>query len=181
MSQPPYDAPPPAPQPAPGGKRPTLKGVWIGIVLMVLAIVVLAVGMFAAWKPLFSADAVFPADGQEQAVDLPAGEDRGVWLREGQPASCRAVDADGNPIRFDGTGGDYNVNEWNAVNKFDTGAGDVVFTCQSGIEGTEVRISPLPGVGTIVVAMLLSCGLALLLGIGGLVLLIVTLVRRSKH
>ncbi|QYJ04572.1 hypothetical protein KUV85_02525 [Nocardioides panacisoli] len=179
MSQPPaHDAPPPPPRPA--RPRPGLRGVWLGVLLMVLGVVVLVVGMVATWKPLFDADAVVAADGREHVVSLPAGEERGLWLREGEPATCTAVDADGDAVRFERPGGEYTVNEWRASNRFGTGAGDVVLTCDSPVPGTEVRISALPGVATVIVAMLLSCGIGIALGLGGLVLLVVTLVRRSR-
>jgi hypothetical protein len=157
-------------------------GVWIGIVLMVLAVAILIGGLFLSFGSLVKEDAVFEADGQPHRVELPAGEERGLYLRERDRAQCTAVDADGDQIQFRGLGASsYNVNDWHAVNRFDTGAGDVTFTCESPDAGTEVRVGAVPDVATMVGAFFLSCGLSVLLGITGLVLLIVTLVRRRKR
>lgn len=188
--QPPYSAPPPPPSGDPGPPLPThtsgetrpgTRGIWVGIVLMVVGIALpVAVGFFLM-KPFTTADAVFPADGEPHLVELPAEEKRGLFLREFAHATCTGQDADGNEVVAEGLGAStYTVNDWEAAYRFDTGAGDVTFTCESATEGAEVRIGTVPGVGGMVGAMLGSCGVGLLLGVGGLVLLVITAVRRSR-
>ncbi len=150
--------------------------------MMLLGVAVLVGGILLVWQPFISSDAVIAADGGQHTVELPAGEERGLFLRSSGPATCTAVDGDGQPVAFRSLrGASYTVNDWEGTDRFDTGSGELTFTCESPVEGAEVRIGPMPGIGGMIGGTFAAIGGALLLGIGGLALLVVTVLRRRSR
>ncbi len=175
--QQPYGAPPPTPYQQPGKPRPRAVLFVVGGVLLVLAPLVFAGSLLWTLRPLTQSDGVVTADGTPQQVDLPAGEDRGLFLAgDDAGTTCTAVDSAGTNVEFGFPGGDFTTGDWRAVNRFHTGAGDLTLTCQSPDPSDQVRIGPLPSTGGLVGGLLVGILAPMVLGLLGLLVLIVTAV-----
>lgn len=167
MSHPSYAAPPPK-------YRPRARWWVVGVVLLLLAGLCFAGGLFWALRPLAQEDAVITAGEGPVTVDLPAGEERAVYARVGEPVACTAVDADGATVELRRISGDFTYDDWTAQQRFDTGAGDVVLDCTTVDPGSEVRVAQLPTTARFVTGLVLAIGGPVLFGLGGFVVLVVT-------
>jgi hypothetical protein len=164
--------PPPA---RPQKYRPRVLWFFVGGGLLVLAAASFIAGLLLALLPLADEDAVFPADGRPHQVSLAAGEERGIFLSD-PTAGCTATDAAGEPVEIERPGGEFTTGEWEAIGRFETGDGDLTFTCTSSTPGAEARIGGLPSVGGLVGGLVLAILGPIVLGIAGLAVLIVTIV-----
>ncbi|GAA1476066.1 hypothetical protein GCM10009623_05120 [Nocardioides aestuarii] len=172
---------PPPPAGYPGGPtstqyRPKPRWWVIGGALLVLAPVVFVASLFTVLAPLFREDAVLAADGQPHQVSVAAGEERALFTPQGSSATCSMTDGGGADLRLQRVTGEFTVNEWLAVARFDTGDGDLTVTCDGGGMTGEVRIGQLPSGDTFVVGLLVGILVPIALGGAGLVVLIVTAV-----
>lgn len=175
--------PPPgyAGPPQPTKYRPRARWWVIGGVLLVLAPVVFVASLFTVLSPLFREDAVFAADNQPHVVELPAGEERALFTPQGSTVSCSSTDGSGADVELRSVGGDFTVNEWQAVARFDTGDGEVTFQCQGAEPTGDVRVGSLPSGGAFVVGLLVGILVPIVLGGAGLVVLIVTAVLYASR
>lgn len=164
---PPYAGPPPK-------YRPRARWFVVGGVLLVLAPVVLVAALFTVLAPLFSEDAVFPADGSQHSVSLPAGEERAVFTGQGALVRCAALDGSGEQVDLRSVGGSFTVNDWEAVARFDTGDGDLTFACEGSGTNGDVRIGAIPSMGSFAGGLVIGIVGPLLLGGAGLTILVVT-------
>jgi hypothetical protein len=147
----------------------------IGGVLLVLAPVVFVGALFLTLRPLMAEDAVFASDGRPHQVDLPAGEERALYLDSAfADTGCEVVDGSGAPVDLRPVGGEFTYNEWEATDRFDTGDGDLTFTCSGSDPTDRVRIASIPSVGGLIGGVVGAVVLPLLLGLAGLVTLVVT-------
>jgi hypothetical protein len=160
--------------PQPTRFRPRARWWVVGGVLLVLAPIVFVASLFTVLGPLFREDAVFPADGEPHQVSLAAGEERALFTPQGATVRCSSVDSSGADVELRSVGGDFTVNEWQAVARFDTGDGDVTFTCEGTAMTDQVRVGSLPTGATFVVGLLVGILVPLALGTSGLVVLVVT-------
>jgi hypothetical protein len=158
--RPPYDGPS-----TPTKKRPSAAWFVVGGVLMVGAAVVFGIAIAHFVRDIRHTDAVFRATGSH-AVTLPAGTDRGLYVPEGRPIPpCQVTDGSGAPLHFRQPDGRFTYGEWVAVRVFDTGDGNLVFTCGGGVGG-RIRIASVPSGDDF--AWLGVVGVLLPLGVGGL-------------
>lgn len=169
MSHPPYGVPPVHQK-----YRPRARWFVVGVALLVLAGVVFVGGLFLVLRPLSQEDAIVAAGEGPVTLDVPAGEERAIYRRDGEPVTCTVTDADGEEQEVRGVSGSFTYNEWTADRRFDTGAGDVVVECTSSVEGAEARIAQLPSTATFVVGLLVAVLGPIVLGFAGLVTLVVT-------
>jgi hypothetical protein len=147
----------------------------IGGVLLVLAPIVFVGALFLTLRPLMAEDAVFAADGKAHQVDLPAGEERAIYLDSAfADTACEVTDGAGDPVDLRSPGGDFTYNEWTATDRFDTGDGNLTFTCTGSDPADRVRIASVPSVGGLIGGVVGAVLLPLLLGLAGLVVLVVT-------
>lgn len=163
-------------------RRASRTGIWIGVALMAAAAVVAVVAGVLVWRLLAGEVEVIDADGRPHEVVLEADETYGVWLEPARPATCEVADADGAAVELGPVDGSYEVNQWEADRSFDTGSGALTVTCTATAadSGTEVRLGPLPSIPGLVGVVLGGVCLGMLLGTAGLVVIIVTVVRRSR-
>ncbi len=173
MSQPPPTSSHP-PVPEQQKHRPRARWFVVGGLLLVLAPVVFVGALFTVLGPLFREDAVFAADGQPHAVSVAAGQQRALFTSTGTDAVCRATDGTGAEVAFTGVGGSFTVNEWQAVARFETGDGDLTFTCRGAGTSGDVRVGQLPSGSAVVGGLAVGILLPLALGGAGLVVLLVT-------
>ncbi len=180
MTQPPPPSGPPTHQ-QPTKYRPRPRWWVLGGVLLVLAPVVFVASLFTVLAPLFREDAVLPADGQAHQVSVTAGEERALFTPQGSSATCSITDGSGSNLQLRGVSGEFTVNEWLAVARFDTGDGELTVTCDGGGMTGEVRIGSLPSGSTFVVGLLVGILVPIALGGAGLVVLIVTAVLYASR
>ena len=164
-----------APPPAPRQKyRPRARWFVVGVALLVLAGVVFVGGLFLVLRPLTQEDAVITAGAGPTTLDVPAGEERAIFNRDGERVDCSVTDSEGTSLELRPVSGDFTYNEWTAEDRFDTGSGDVVVECASSIEDAEARVGQVPSTGGFVVGLLVAILGPLVLGLAGLVVLVVT-------
>src|SRR3954452_1805902 len=148
-----------------GGKsRPSALWFVLGGVLMVVAGVVFGVAIFHFARTVTHTDAEFAAVGTHP-VTLPAHTDRGLFVLDGRPIPrCRVTDTSGTALNFRRPDERFTYNRWVAVRVFDTGDGNILFTCPRSLGG-RIRIAEVPSGDDI--ARLGFVGVLLPLGIGG--------------
>lgn len=161
-------------------RKPSRTGIWVGVGLMGAAVLVAVVAAVLVWRLLSGQVEVIDADGRPHEVTLEADETYGVWLEPARPATCEAVDTDGGVVELGPVDGSYEVNQWEADRSFDTGSGSLTVTCTATVADTEVRLGPLPSIPGLIGLVLGGVCLGMLLGTAGLVVLIVTIVRRNR-
>lgn len=164
----------------PPPRKASRAGIWIGVGLMAAAVVVAVVAAVLVWRLLAGEVEVIDADGTPHEVTLPADETYGTWVEPARPATCTIADADGGEVELGPVDGTYEVNQWDADRSFDTGSGALTVTCTATTDGVEVRLGPLPSIPGLVGLVFGGVCLGMLLGTAGLVVLIVTVVRRSR-
>lgn len=168
-------------RPTPARYRPKPRWWVVGGALLVLAPLVFVASLFTVLAPLFREDAVLPADGQAHQVSVVAGEERALFTPQGSSATCAVTDGSGADLALRRVAGEFTVNEWRAVARFDTGDGDLTVTCDGGGTTGEVRIGQLPAGSTFVVGLLVGILVPIALGGAGLVVLIVTAVLYASR
>lgn len=173
--QPPYGAQPPYAGP-PRRQRPRALWFFVGGGLILLAPVVFVASLFTVLSPLMNEDAVFEAADSPVQVSLPAGEERALFSSGGVTADCSATDGAGDEVEFRSVTGDFTINEWTAVARFDTGDGDLTFDCTGTSSGDRLRIGELPSTGGFVAGIVVGIVVPLVLGLVGLLMLIVVTV-----
>lgn len=161
-------------------RKASRSGIWIGVGLMTAAVVVAVVAAVLVWRLLAGEVEVVEADGRPHEVSLPAGETYGTWVEPTRPATCEIADADGGEVELGPVDGSYEVNQWEADRSFETGSGALTLTCSGATADTQVRVGPLPSIPALVGLILGGVCLGMVLGTAGLVVIIVTVVRRSR-
>ncbi|GAB3131711.1 hypothetical protein GCM10027289_18350 [Tsukamurella serpentis] len=160
------------------------KGVWIGLGLIVAAIVVPLVLVLTLVMPQFRIDErVVPVDGSPHSVTLPSGTEYALLAEtrttSGTP-SCLVIGEDGAPIPLRATSGSVTVNNLMVLRTFDTGDGEVVVTCQPAPGYTEVALGRYPKMALLLTGIFGAFGFALVFGGLGVTLLVLALVRRKR-
>lgn len=165
--QQPYAAPPPPP------RRPRPRALWFVVAggMLLLAPIVFVASLFTVLSPLLHEDAVF-AVGTSTRVELPAGTERALFDDPADQVTCTVSDG-GSPVELRPVTGDFTVNEWTAVARFDTGSGNLDFDCTSTVPGAQVRIGELPSTGGFVAGIVVGIVVPLILGMVGVIWLIV--------
>ena len=166
-----------APYGAPQAKyRPRARWFVVGAGLIVAAVLVFLGALFAILRPLFHEDAVFPAS-ESHTVVVPAHTERALFTNGTSGLTCSAVDGTGAVLPLRLVTGDFTVNEWHAVFRFDSGDGEVTLDCGLTGGSADVRVGELPSTGTFVVGLLVGILGPIVLGLVGGIILVVTFVR----
>lgn len=163
--------------------RKHLSAGWffLGGGLLVLAGVVFLLALFLTLRPLLQQDAVVRADGSTTQVSVPAGEERALFTQNGDSANCAIQDGSGATLTMHPVNGEFTSSGWEARLRFDTGDGALQVQCESVGADTFVRIGPIPTIQHLAVGIITAVGVPLVLGLSGLVVLIVTAVKRSRR
>jgi hypothetical protein len=167
--------------PTPVKKRPSAAWFAVGGVLVLVAGIVFGVAIFRFVRQVSHADAVFPASGVHQ-VTLPAGTERAVFVPRGQRVSpCMVTTGTGGaPVQLRRPTDDFSWEDWVATRVFDTGDGNVTFTCPDHGHG-QIRIGTVPSQGDLAALGFIGVLLPLALGGIGALILIVTTVLWIKR
>lgn len=171
---------PPPTRPTPA--RPRVIGkVIIGCVCLLLAFIGVVATFVLIFVAFFSTDAEVPVDGRPHTVSLEDSDRRMLLVEEGAHPTCEVRDTDGDLVALDRPGPTFtrSINGEDRVGQstFDPPGDEVEVTC-SGEEQLDVQVvpSPLSGVGAVI--LLVGLGGSAVLGVVGLVLLIVALVKK---
>ena len=183
----PYGDPPRPPPPTDkrGNLRraPSRRWYLLGVGLIVLGVVLMVVFIGLAVTEglrVFSGAVDTRMPGQTQ-VDLPAGQERMVWVRRGDVRTCTATDTAGTQLPMDPAGSvsvSINGDEWVGLARFQTGNGHVLLTCD-GADGV-VRVARVFGGWGFVAKILLAVLAPLAFGFAGAAVLAVTGVRHYR-
>ncbi len=173
-SPPPYGAPPPGSSPASGKPRPSRWWFALGAGLLLAAVVLGVLTIIRAVGALVEVDATIQP-GEMVTVEVD-GARRLVWADPARPAACLLVDpSTGQEVPTSPPGATYTKSigsqEWQGIAQFTPTATSVVVTCRP--RGGPLQIGPAPDVGGLR-GVLIGVGLPLLLGLGGLLVLVVT-------
>lgn len=141
--------------------------------MLVLAPVVFVAALFTVLSPLFNEDAVFSAADSPVQVQLPAGEERGLFADAFAEVSCAVTDGSGAEVRLRPVSGDFTINEWTAAARFDTSDGDLTFDCGGPSPDAEIRIGELPSTGGFVAGIAIGLIVPMLLGVVAILMLII--------
>lgn len=161
--------------------RPKKTGIWIGISLMVLSFIVtgagIAIGLVGLFSDLGNYDQL--EAGTSVVLELDQG-DYTVFTEDNSSSTVTIVGDDG-PVEFDRPSGTSNYtadgSQWYSALSFDVKqAGSFEVTNEGP---GRISIGP-PFGGRIAKAILLPMLVGFLMFLGGLVLLVVTLMRRRK-
>jgi len=166
-------------------KKPGMAGVIIGILLIVLGIilgiVVLIATIGSSTSDVSSATAY--ATGDTGTVTLTADDSMGIWFSDAGQGRCQVTDPQGNDVSFTATpsGVTTTVNSYQLVATFTPPIdGDYTIYCVSDGSQFNFKIAPelnTAGMGAGIVGTVL---LFTLVPLVGLILIIVTAVRRSN-
>ena len=165
--------------------KPGIGGIIIGAALMVLGFGIgLALILGAAVSsaaPVMNAKAYNL--GATAQVQLNAGDQEGVWVT-GEPVSGFVItDSSGNQMPCMPSGMNTHVNEYNLFCSFTAEtAGQYSITANAGNAGTPTmfKVAPAVKVGGLVGGIVGGILLMILLPLIGLIVLIVSIVRRSN-
>lgn len=180
MSQPSYAATPPT-SPSPSTRpRPRRRWFVVGALLLALAAVVLAVGLFTTVSRGTETDveALVRGGGQPVGAGVPVGEERMLFVPQGEPAPrCRVTDADGRelPLRTPSMGTTVTTGgvTWTGFATFTSPTESIGVGCATTVERLRVG-SPL-GSG-FVLGLLVTVLLPVVLGLAGVAVLVTTTV-----
>lgn len=148
----------------------------MGGVLITVSVVLsgTTVGRFA--HTVVHTDARFWASGRHRVV-LPAHERRGLYLPGPDiRGTCRILDDTGAPVPVEHPRGSLAVDGLGLRETFDTGDGHLVVVCRTFGTVSEARIGSVPTRGEVARVVLVGFAAPALLGLGGLLVLIVTAV-----
>lgn len=151
---------------------------WVGLVLVVLAIVAVAVPG-VGFARASSADGV-RLDGTNQRVHLHAHEKYGIYIDDadnsGYSETCSAHDADGRVIHLADPSWSMSSSDTETLDYvFDTGSGDLTISCS--VPGERVTTRPVANIE----GLLIGLGIAAIAGCAGAVLIVVRFVTRPKR
>ncbi len=176
--EPPYQQPgqPPPYGAAPVKYRPRARWFVIGAGLVLAAIALFVGALVAILGPLFHEDAVFPAS-EPHTINVPAHSQRALYSDGDSGLTCSAVDGTGTALPLRLVTGDFTVNQWTAVFRFDTGDGEVTLDCSLTGDSSQVRVGELPSTGTFVIGLVVGILGPLVLGLAGVLILVITFIR----
>jgi len=169
-------------------KKPGVAGIVFGIILMVVGPIIGAIVMAVGAGVSLVSGAIsvsnapdFAADASDNYVDVTAGTTMAFWFPAGGSAQCAVVDPNGNQITPVKPGYSSNSGDLQVVLTFDaTVDGSYDVACLSNGDMFNYRVAPsllTNGVATSLIVGGVIIGVTF---IGGLILLIVSVVSRSN-
>jgi len=174
---------PPAASPA--KKKPSAAGIIIGIVLMIISPVSgrVLIGTTASNATSeFTSATAYGADGVKHEVPVKAGQETGIWTGPDMTTGvCKVWDSAGNLATIRLPVGTTTVGDYKLSRIFVPAKDDVYsVACQSDDQTVwHYKVAATVSVVGIVAVIIGGVVLVLVSGLVGLILLIVTLVRRS--
>lgn len=158
-------------------KKPGAIGIILGIVLIVAGFVGGVAIVMAATADIRNATA-YPADDQYHNVNLPGGQKQGIWINNSGKGRCDVEDSSGTEVTsLAAENGSQSVNGWTLAVSFTPDTSDTYQVgCHSDSGDFSFKVAPLMSAGMV------GAGVAVMGvgGLAGLVLIIVTAVRRSS-
>ena len=167
-------------------KQPGVAGIVIGIILIVLGPVigglVIAGAAVGSVSSVTNAD-TYTADGSMQDITLTGGKVMGIWAETHAVGNCDVVDSDYNevPLATSGFSAQTVNNTYQLVATFVPPAdGTYTVECLASNDSWTYKVAPQMNVSGLATGLVVGIIIIPVAFIIGLVLLIVTLVRRSN-
>ncbi|MCL2490958.1 MAG: hypothetical protein FWF36_09635 [Propionibacteriaceae bacterium] len=172
--------------PAAAPKKPSLAGVIIGIVLMVVGpvvgIVLIITSAFGSVSGVTSAP-TYQSDGTPHQVRLTAGQGTGIWMVDAawnNGVDCQVTDPSGNDVVLVQSAISQNVGNYTLTGFFTPlSSGQYTVAC-TGASVDPYRVAPLVAVRTLAGGLIIGILTIIVTFLAGLILLIVTAVRRGN-
>ncbi|MDR2896468.1 MAG: hypothetical protein LBV30_07455 [Propionibacteriaceae bacterium] len=168
-------------------KRPGIVGIIVGVALMVvlpiIGVILVGTSSFGAFGPVSAAEVISTAD-IGTFVDGQPGEPLGVYIDADGVAiggQCQVLDPDGDVVTPSQPDTAVTYNDYDMQLIFTpTKAGQYAVMCLSDGANFTYKVAPAVEVGSFAGGLVAGILLIVLGGLVGLVLLIVTIVRRSR-
>jgi hypothetical protein len=162
-----------APPPPVGKQRPSAAWFVVGGALVAVAVAFVAIGVHRYTHTLGDPDVEFSGDGAHQ-VALPAHVERAVFVDTHRGAiRCTATERNRAPVAFVRPLGATTYGPWTEVATFDTGDGDLRFTCHGSVGAGRVRVQAVPSL-ELITSLSIGSWVGLYVGVPGLVILGIT-------
>jgi len=172
--------------PAAAPKKPGVAGVVIGIILMVVGPIigiVLAVASTVGSVSSVTSAPTYQADGLPHHVNLTVGQQAGIWMVDGSwnnGVDCQVTDPTGNDVDLLPPVISQNVGNYTLTASFmPPSSGQYTVACV-GATVDPYRVAPLLAVRTLAGGIIGGILIIIVTFLAGLILLIVTLVRRGS-
>lgn len=151
---------------------------WLSLSLFVLAAAALIVPVTLFERA--TSDKGVALRGEPVAVNAPPSRTWGVYFDDadnsGYSESCTATDSNGRAITIRDAGATVTTSDTEMLDLVFTTPGDGSFTIACSVGGAEARVGPVGNFSFLLVGILVAA----LLGLGGLVVGVVWLVRRTS-
>jgi len=164
--------------------KPSVWGIVIGVCLFFLGPIfgsITMLGGAAGSLGAVSRATTFVADSSENSVSLKAGSQMGIWVfPPDSPGSCRVTDPDREHVKIDtNLGGSITVQDFQLIGEFvPPTTGVYTVSCQSDGTAFDYRVAASRSAGLWMVSYV-GVGLIGVSFIGGVILVIVSVIRRS--
>ena len=185
MSSMPPGWPPTGSAPAqPAKAKPGVAGIVIGIVLMVLGpvigIIVIVMTAIGSTSGVSAAES-FSSDETIQ-VSLTAGQETGIWANPPYGiAECDVTGPSGAEVTMDFSFMSQEVDGYGVIDTFTpTTTGVYTADCEDPTGQSLFKVAPTMQTGSLAAGIVVGILLIILPALGGLILLIVSIVRRSN-
>ncbi|MCL2652520.1 MAG: hypothetical protein FWD63_01855 [Propionibacteriaceae bacterium] len=168
--------------------KPGVIGIAMGIVLAVVGWIaggaIIAMSVVGSVQSLTAAPTLY-ADGTDNQVDLVGGQSTGIWTPYTSYISCRVTDPTGANVSVAGPTISTHINNYYLLGNFTPAAsGTYTVNCgtsmPTGYTPESFKIAPMVSVNNTVVGALLGVLVIIVLFFAGIVLLVVTISRRSR-
>jgi len=163
-----------------------MAGIIIGIILIVLSVpigaAIIYAGVSSTAKAFVSADQ-FYSDGNSNQVSITGTADMGIWASASLVSgTCQVADPSGNDVALNYSSISQNVNSWWLYATFTpNGSGTYTVACSQGMGFSfDYLVAPTIVTKSVVGGLFGGIAAGFVAFVVGLVLIIVTAVRRGK-
>jgi hypothetical protein len=165
-------APPPR-QSRAGKERPSAAWFVVGTALLAVAVAFVVISVHRYTHTLGDPDVEFVGDGTHR-VTVPANVERAVFVdSERGGIRCSAAHGTGAAVTLLRPLGTATYGPWTEVATFDTGDGNLTFTCHGAVGAGRVRVQAPPSL-ELMTSLSIGSWVGLYVGVPGLVILVIT-------
>lgn len=157
-------------------KQPSIIGIIIGVVMLVAGPIIMTIAIVSFVTGVTSTP-TYMSDSIPVEVDLKANEEMGIWIEQSGLGYCQVLDPIMLPVPIDTVSpGVQTVNDYSLAATF-TPYEDGIYTvmCSGDLLPFSFKVAPANTAGSFAIGLVVG----ILLLFAGIVVLILTLVRRS--
>jgi len=169
------------PPTSPPKKKPSIAGIIIGIALVVVGPIIgiiLIAGAAVSSVSDLNSSAVLEADGSLYGVNVTAGTVTGLWTDHTASGNCEVIDTSGNDVALSSPTGSQTIGNYELIAVFTPATtGQYGVTCTGGF---EYKVAGIIQAGKLAGGIVIGVLVIIVTFIAGVVLIVVTAVRRSS-